>query len=189
MGDSLRFPVFLSSLTPGAVEALKRTHRQLPAKLNSFIREFDSGLPEDVQGDWRYDFRVLLLPQTGPKTDADAVMRFVREEEMTDEQRAARDVVQTIVRTKQVPVQNKGRHKPGTVAKRVQEALGVRFTISAHTAAWKHYKVRPEKGALRPEDTDTHYCLYDEPHDDYVFTDAWIRKLSKELGEVGTFAR
>ena len=189
MGDSLRFPVFLSSLTPDAVEALKRTHRQLPAKLNSFIREFDAGLPEEVQADWRYDFRVLLLPQTGPKTDADAVVRFVREEDMTDEQRAARDVVQTIVRTKQVPVQNKGRHKPSTVAKMVQEALGVRFTVSAHTAAWRHYKVRPEKGASRPENTDTRYCLYDEPHNDYLFTDAWIRKLSRDLRDPATFGR
>lgn len=189
MGDSLRFPVFLSSLTPDAVQALKRTHRALPKKLNSFIREFDGALPEEVQGDWRYDFRVLLLPQTGPKTDADAVMRFVREEDMTDEQRRARDVVQTIVRTKQVPVQNQGRHRPGAVARQVQAALGVRFTVSAHTAAWKHYGARPETGAARPENTDTRYCLYDEPHEDYVFTDAWIRKLSRDLADAATFAR
>jgi hypothetical protein len=189
MGDSLRFPVFVSTLTPDAVEALKRTHRQLPAKLNSFIREYDAALPDQVQSDWRYDFRVLLLPQTGPKTEADAVMRFIREEDMTDEQRTARDVVQTIVRTKQVPVQNKGRHKPGAVAIQVQEKLGVRFTISAHTAAWKHYKVRPESGAARPENTDTRYCLYDEPHNDHVFTDAWIRKLAKDLADPGAFAR
>ena len=44
-------------------------------------------------------------------------MHFVRAEEMTPEQRSARDVVQTIVRTKQVAVQNKGRHKPGGVAR------------------------------------------------------------------------
>jgi hypothetical protein len=189
MGDSLRFPIFLSSLTPDAVEALKRTHRALPKRLNSFIREFDDALPDEVQGDWRYDFRVLLLPQTGAKTDADAIMRFVREEDMTDEQRRARDVVQTIVRTKQVPVQNKGRHRPGAVASQVQNALGVRFTISAHTAAWKHYRVRPETGAARPENSDTRYCVYDEAHNDYVFTDAWIRKLSRDLADPATFAR
>ena len=77
----------------------------------------DAALPSEVAEDWRYDFRVLLLPQTGPKTENDAVMRFVREDETTDEQRRARDVVQTLVRNKPVAVQ--GRHKLGTVARLV----------------------------------------------------------------------
>jgi hypothetical protein len=113
-----------------------------------------------VQGDWRYDFRVLLLPQTGPKSDADAVVRFVREDEMTEEQRGARDVVQTIVREKAVPVQNKGKHKPSKVAALVEEQLGVRFsTFAHHTPAWQHYGVRPDKHAARPEGTDERYCV------------------------------
>jgi hypothetical protein len=122
LGDSLRFPVFMSSLTPDAVKALKATHRKLPKRISAFIREHDASLPSEVVEDWRYDFRVLLLPQTGPKTESDAVMRSVREDEMTDEQRRARDVVQTIVRNKLVAVQNKGRHKPGTVARLVSKS-------------------------------------------------------------------
>lgn len=187
LGDDLRFPVFVSSLTADAVEALKRTHRRLPKKPTTFIREHDASLPLDVQSDWRYDFRVLLLPQTGPKTEADAVMRFVREEELTDEQRQARDVVQTIVRTRQIPVQNQGRHKPGGVAREVETQLGVRFRISDHTAAWRHYGVRPAQGADRPELTNTTYCVYDEPHSDYLYTDAWIRNLVRDLGDAAAF--
>ena len=37
MGDSLRFPVFLSSLTPSAVDALKHIHQQLPNRLSGSI--------------------------------------------------------------------------------------------------------------------------------------------------------
>jgi len=190
LGDSLRFPVFMSSLTPDAVRALKQTHRRLPKKLTTFIREHDAGLPGEVQEDWRYDFRVLLLPQTGPKTESDAVMRFVREDEMTDEQRRARDVVQTIVRNRTVQVQNKGRHRPTMVAKAVSEGLGVRFsTYGHHTAAWKHFQVRPSKDAVRPELTDSRYCVWDEPHSDYLYTDAWIRKLVRELRDPEVFER
>lgn len=190
LGDSLRFPVFMSSLTPDAVKALKVTHQKLPKKLNEFIREHDAALPDEVSEDWRYDFRVLLLPQTGPKTDSDAVMRFVREDEMNDEQRRARDVVQTIVRNKPIAVQNKGRHKPGTVAKLVSEQLGVKFSAYGHhVAAWRHYKVRPETGATRPELTNDRYCLYDEPHQDYLYTDAWVKKLVGELRDAQTFER
>jgi hypothetical protein len=188
LADSLRFPVFMSSLTPDAVKALKATHRKLPRKLNAFIREHDAALPNEVADDWRYDFRVLLLPQTGPKTESDVVMRFVREDEMTDEQRRARDIVQTVVRNKSIVVQNKGRHKPGTVAKLVSQRLSVKFSNTGHhLAAWRHFKVRPDKHAARRELTDARYCVWDEPHDDYLYTDAWVEKLVKELADPAMF--
>jgi hypothetical protein len=187
MADTLRFPVFMSSLTPDAVEALKKAYQRLPARLSKFIQTHDARLPGDVQGDWRYDFRVMLLPQTGPKSEADAMMRFVREEEMTTEQREARDVVQTIVRTKEVPVQNAGRHKPSGVASQVQNQIGFKFSTNAHAAAWRHYQVRPGHGAERPANTDSRYCLWDSVHGDYVFTDAWVKKLGDELKDAETF--
>jgi hypothetical protein len=187
LSDELRFPVFMSSLTPTAVDTVKRTHKRLPRKVSTFIREYDAALPETVQGDWRYDFRVLLLPQTGPKTEADAVMRFVREEEMTAEQKNARDVVQTIVRTRQQPVQNKGWLKPKTVAERVAREFGVRFTVSDHTRAWKHFAIRPRSGDPRPERTDERYCVWDEPHGDYLYTEAWVSKLVKELSDAAAY--
>jgi hypothetical protein len=187
LADELRFPVFLSNLTPTAVDVLKRVHRRLPKRIVTYIREYDGALPDEVSGDWRYDFRVFLLPQSGPKTEADAVMRFVREEDMTDEQKQARDVVQTIVRTKQVPVQNKGKYKPTAVADKVQAAIGARFMVSDHTSAWKHFKVRPPRGAEHPEVTDSRYCVWDEPHGDHLYTDAWVRKLSKCMANPVTY--
>jgi hypothetical protein len=190
LGDSLRFPVFMSSLTPDAVKALKATHRKLPKKLTSFIQEHDASLPAAVAEDYRYDFRVYLLPQTGPKTDSDVVMRFLREDEMTDEQRQARDVVQTITRNKLVSVQNKGKHKPGAVARSVSEGLKVRFSVQGHhVPAWRYYEVRPETAADRPELTDERHCVWDEPHGDYLYTDAWIKKLIKELADPKTFKK
>jgi hypothetical protein len=176
-------------LTPDAVEILKRTHRKLPKKVTTFIQEYDASLPEEVQGDYRYDFRVLLIPQTGPKTDADTVMRFVREEEMSDEQRKARDVVQTIVRKQNVSVQNMGRYKPGKVAQLVQEQLGMSFSLYGdHVRAWQYYKVRPDKHADPPERTNERYCVWDEPHGDYLYTDAWVKKLVKDLADPKKFA-
>ncbi len=190
LGDSLRFPVFVSSLTPDAVQVLKKTHQRLPRGITSFIREHDGVLPADVSGDWRYDFRVLLLPQTGPKSESDVVMRFLREDEMTDEQREARDVVQTIVRNMQVAVQNKGRHKPGVVAKLVSNQLGVKFSaFGHHVAAWRHYAVRPESNDGHSELTDSRYCVWDEPHGDYLYTDAWVKKLTTDLSNPAEFAK
>jgi hypothetical protein len=78
LADRLRFPVFLSSLSDEAVEALKETHKRLPKRLTQYVDEYDAMLADEVRSDYRYDFRVLLIPQTGPRTEADVAMRFVR---------------------------------------------------------------------------------------------------------------
>lgn len=48
-------------------------------------------------------------------------------------------------------------------------------------------KVRPPSGAARPALTETRYCVYDEPHRDYLYTDAWVRKLARDLRNAEVF--
>jgi hypothetical protein len=92
-----------------------------------------------VRDDLRYEFRVCLVQQTGPKSEAGVSMKFVRYDDMTDEERAQLDQVHTIVWEKQVPVVNLGRHKPGLVCRRVGEVLAVKFTASSeHARAWRY---------------------------------------------------
>jgi hypothetical protein len=182
LADRLRFPVFLTSLSDGAVQALKENHKRLPKRLTRYVSEFDAALSDDVRDDVRYEFRVYLIPQTGPKTDADVAMRFVRIEDLPDEQRDQLEQMRTVVRDRHVPVSNVHLHRPGDVCAKVSEVLGVRFTPSSdHARAWKHYKVRPATGAAIPKRTRSQYCVYDEPHGDYVFTDAWISLLTTDL--------
>lgn len=188
IGDELRFPVFLSSLTPDAVDALKDAYRKLPKRISEFITEYDNALPDEVQGDTRYDFRVLLIPQTGPKSSADAVITFVHEDDLTDEQRKALEGLVTVTRERKRPVQNLGRYKAGQVAEKIEEALGVKFSASNHHArAWRHFRVRPPTGSARPERTDERYCVWDQPHGDYLYTEAWVKKLTKALKKPAKF--
>lgn len=188
LADRLRFPVFLSSLSDEAVDALKETYKRLPRRLSSYVDEYDGMLADEVRSDYRYDFRVLLIPQTGPKTKADAVMRFVRLEELPEEQRGQLDEVRTIVRDREVPVSNFDRRRPGAVCAEVSETLGVRFMASSeHVRAWKYYRVRPNRGTANHKRTDSRYCVWDDAHDDYVYTAAWIRKLTTELADPERF--
>lgn len=188
LAHRLRFPVFLSTLTGDAVAALKKTYKQLPKRITTYLEEHDAALPDDVASDHRYDFRVLLIPMTGPKSEADAAMRFVHADDLTPDERDALDQVQTIVRDKQVPVSGKGKLKPSQVCARVEGALGIRLTPSSdHARAWQYYAVRPPTGAAKPELTEQKYCVYDEPHGDYVYTDAWVSLLVEELADPDRF--
>jgi len=37
------------------------------------------------------------------------------------------------------------------------------------------------QGAAKPEATDARYCIFDKAHKDYLYTAAWVAKLTAEL--------
>lgn len=187
LAGELRFPIFLSSLTKDAVTATARLATQLPSGVRTMIRAFDSSLADEVQGDSRYDFRLLLVPQTGPKTEADAAISFVRAEDLSPQGVEALKNLYTIVRNKEVPVQNLGSYKPSDVCTQVEQAIEFKFGTSHHARCWKFFNIRPSAGNPKPSQTDERYCVYDDPHRDYLYSDAWIKKLSKELAKEDRF--
>ena len=55
---------------------------------------------------------------------------------------------------------------------------------SWHTKMWKTKNVRPATNSDDPRNCNTKYCQYDEPHKDYIYTDAWKELLNKELKKI-----
>lgn len=180
LADTLRFPVFLSSITEEGAGALKAIRARLPGRASRFLDGFMDQLEPEVADDPQFEFRVNLIPQVGPKTDADLAVKFVRLDELTENQRATmEDLGKTgtvLVRTRTQPVQNLGRFKPGAVVRRVRKEIPG-FTMGAHTQMWKSLGVRPGKKTDHPENTDQRYCVWDEPHGDYLYTEAWVEKV------------
>lgn len=187
LADELRFPIFLSSLSKDATEAVGRVWKDLPSHLTSFIQGYEDSLAEEVASDPRYEFRVHLIPQVGPKTGS-AWIEFLRADDLTDEQRHELSRMVTIIREKQVPVHDLGQLRPTDVAERVAQGLVCWFRVTPHHArAWRHFEVRPPNGAASPEATDSRYCVYDSAHGDYLYTEAWVRKLITELADPERF--
>lgn len=178
LSTQLRFPVYLSSLTPEGVAAVKRLRAKLPANATRYINDFHAGLAEEIAADSRFEFRVNLIPQLGPKTDADLAINFVRAEDLTPAQKAAFGAGAGVVatRVKLQPVQNRGLLRPAQAVAKIADSIPG-FTMADFVWAWKHFGVRPPAGDPNPSATDERYCVYDEPHHDYLYTDAWIRKV------------
>lgn len=187
LGDALRLPIFLSTLTEDATSAVKKAYQLLPSRVRAYIAEFDGALPEDVRNHPSYEFRVYLIPRMGPKTEADAAIEFFRVDDLSADELKKLNRMMVIVREKQVPARNLGRFKPSQVAERVKVAIPWIFHLGHHTQCWKHFKVRPAAGDAHPESTDGRYCEYDEVHADYVYTQAWVEKLIWELTPVEGF--
>jgi len=180
LAQELRFPLFLSSLTMDAVEAIKAVRKSVPKGIIDYIAAYDGSLSAETRDDQAYEFRVLLIPMKSPKTTADTSITFVDERNLTDEQRAALDKAIVIVRERFTEVVGAGRHLVSQVVKKIRGHFPT-FNTANHTDAWRYFKVRPKYGVAYPERTDAEYCVYDVAFKSYVYTDAWVARLINEL--------
>jgi hypothetical protein len=138
--------------------------------------------------------RIEIVQKRSPKTEADLAVSFVREDDLTSEELSAykelERVGRVILRDKDRDVANLGWMKPAVASAATQTALGVRFSASAEfPRAWRHYKVRPDNTATGKQrnKTKAEYCRYDEAHDDYLYSQAYVNFLVRELSDAATF--
>lgn len=187
VGSELRFPLFLSSITGDAAEAVKAVRAQVPRGVLEWVQDFDATLEPAIAADQKFDFRIYLIPHKGPKTEADAVMTFVKPEDLSDDQRAVMDQVQTIIREKHVPVADLGSLRAGQVVDKIAPDLANPFTIHHHTQAWKYFKVRPATNAMDKHNTKADFCRYNAAFEQYVYTEAWVGYLTRKLNDQVTY--
>lgn len=188
LGSELRFPLFVSSITEDAVEAVKIVRAQVPKGVLDWVQDFDASLEPGLSADQRFDFRIYLIPHTGPKSEADASMSFIREDDLTEEQRAAVEQVRTIIREKHVPVEDLNRLKFGEVVEKVAALLDVPFNSYTHTQAWKYFAARPLKNAPDPALTKPQFCVYNSTFEQYTYTPAWVEYLVRHLANPAEYA-
>ncbi|MFD8301485.1 DUF3644 domain-containing protein [Streptomyces sp. NPDC059690] len=185
LSSELRFPVFVQSLTPEGVEEQRKLRNKLPAAVKSYITRFEAKLDEAVKDSERYEYRVLLTPLKGPKSDADLAVTFLKADSLTDEERedlTARSRTGTVIITeKQRDIYLKDALSPAKACAAIAERLPFVFQQHHFTAMWKKHGVRPPASDLNRARTDTSYCLYNMAHDNYVFTKAYIDRCVKEI--------
>lgn len=163
--------------------------RKEPAKsIVNFIEQYRGNLSPEVLNSMKYSFSVFLVPKVVDREKAsDVAIHFIKYDEASQEELDSLSELNVLIRDRHVPIAHLGHHKPGKVVEKVKVRLPFRFNMHHHTQAWKHYKVRPENGDPMPERTSPDYCIYDVAHSDYLYTDAWVEKLAKELIEESKF--
>jgi hypothetical protein len=181
LADSLHLPLFLSSLTDDAIKVVKTIRARIPNRVVSYIESFDAAVGEEVAGNPTYEFRVILIPKVGNKTDNDMAIEFLNVNVLDEEKRAEFEQALVLVRDRRVEVAHEDHLKPSEVVKAVVEAVYASFTINDHANAWRHFGVRPPSSAANKAKTKSRYCVWDRAHNDYVYTKAWVDKLIDEL--------
>lgn len=184
LGSILRFPIFVGTLTKEGAMRLEDAQKSLPRQTRQFLDKFESGLSPSIVQDQKYEFRVRLIPKLGSKTDADLALTFVREEDLTAEERdallQAGQAGTVIVREQIRTVANEDKMKPTPAAAAVEARIPFKFRVHHVTQVWKRMNLHPPNDDSHPERTRQEFCVYDRPHKDYVYTQAFVDYVSKK---------
>jgi len=170
---------------------LRRLTNELPKDTRDFIARFEADLDPSITQDQRYEFRITLVPKLGPKGEADTALTFVRESELTPEEKRTLEGLgksgRVVVREQTWPVASAGLVKPAIAAKKIEEKVPFKIGVHHVVRAWKKLGCRPPHGSAHPERTDEKYCVYDEPHKDYLFTSVFVDKVAREMKTESNF--
>ena len=153
-----------------------------------YVERFRGGLTDLVLNDIGYSYRVFLVPRVANRPSAaDAAIEFVPMNAVTDEEIERLKQLSVLIKEKHIPIANLDLIKPGVVVETVSANLPFRFNLHHHTMAWKYFKVRPTGESQSPENTTQSFCVFDKPNRAYLYTKAWVEKLTRELSYPNRF--
>lgn len=169
---------------PSRVKAEQKTFRAI----RGFIDQFRSSLSVDIQSDLAYSFKVFLVPKVGNHAAKDAVaIEWVKYDPAKPAEMKEYEKIVALIKPKEVHVANLGLIKPGKVVSDVAKAIGKPFKMHHHILCYRHFNVRPAKGAADPKACDTRFCIYDTAHGDYLYTEDWVKHLISSLSDPATY--
>ncbi len=133
---------------------------------------------------------MFLVPRVANRKSAsDVAVQFVKVDEASAEELERLEKLNVLIKEKHIPISNLGFLKPGEVVAEVAARIPHAINLGVHTQAWRHYAVRPPRRDQHPERTRPEYCVYDETHEDYVYTKAWVEKLVRDLSDPAEYQR
>ena len=182
LGSELKFPVFVQSLSPARYEKQRDLRRGLPNVVSSFITDFQNGLPEDVQSDERFAYRIFLLPMKGPKTEADLALNFVRQEDLSEQELHALlgKEGSVIIAEKYRDVVHGDVMLPKAAAAAVEKRIPFKFSVNDFTRVRKAWGIGPVRSGEKEQLPKSNgYCIYSPAFKQFVYR----KKLADRMVE------
>ena len=181
---------FSQAIPDEKLKATKALATSAATTVTSYVETFRGRLDSAVLNSMKYSYSVFLVPRVANRQSAaDVAVQFVKVDEASPEELQRLEKLNVLIREKHIPIANFGLLKPGEVVHELATRLPYVINIGVHTRAWRHYGVRPATDDAHPERTRPEYCVYDETHEDYVYTKAWVEKLARDLADPAEYER
>jgi hypothetical protein len=175
---------FSQAVPDEKLKATKRLAVSSAKTVTDYVERFRGSLDSGVLNSMKYCYSVFLVPRVANRQSAaDVAVQFVKVDEASAEELQRLEKLNVLIREKHIPIANLGLLKPSQVVAEVSSRIPYTINLGVHTQAWRHYNVRPPRGDAYPERTRAEYCVYDDTHEDYVYTKAWVEKLVHDLAD------
>ena len=181
INEALVYSLQFSRLRTRQQEKANRTAlSQDLTDIKSFVEKYRSTLSNEIYHSLEYSIKLIQIPKISNTNRTDAAIEFVKLDELNEADKQAYEQITVLIKDKKITVEgaNVRRFKPKEVVAKVNESLTNKIlTINLHSLLCRIFKIRPQGKADDPFDTNTEFCLYDEPHKDYVYQEDWIKYL------------
>ena len=149
--------------------------------IKRYIEKYRTDLTQEVFDSQEYSIKLLQIPKVSNTNRSDMSVEFVNWNALNEEDKENYRKLSAIIKDKLViqPVSNANCLKPTGVVDYVNDKVKTEMKVHHHTMLWKCFKIRPDKGAKDFFSTNTKYCIFDEPHNDYLFTTEWVEFIAK----------
>lgn len=149
-------------------------------KIVEFINNFRGSISNEVLGSQNFGYKIFVIPNVGNhRNSSDSAIQFIKFNDLSEEERDEIQAKVIGIRDRNVPVVNMDRFKPGKVLENIKNQTGIEKNMHWHTQMWKKHSVRPISSATNKSDCKTQYCVYDDLHNDYGYTNGWVDFLIK----------
>ena len=191
LAEQLAVSLQFSRTTPAEKKKAAQVLASTSARsVRDYVEQFRGGIAGSTLNSMKYSFSVFLVPKVANrKSAADVAIEFVRVDEASEEELDRVEKLNVLIREKHIPIANFDLYKPSEVVQKVSSTSPFKVTMGSHTAAWRHYGVRPPSNSSRPQDTRSEFCVFDAVHRDYMYSKAWIEKLSRDFSDRDTFEK
>lgn len=188
INTSLAYALQFSHLR--ATEQLK-AQRELLSKdmqdIKKYIDKYKTDLTQEIYDSQEYSIKLLQIPKISNTNRADLAVEFVNWNAISTEDKENYAKVTAIIKDKIVKqnVSNANMLRPIDVRNAVKEKTDEEISQSNHTDLWKAFSVRPNAKSDAKFDTVVKYCVYDEPHNDYLYTTEWVDFIVRLVTKYG----
>lgn len=151
-----------------------------------YIESYKSRLSQHVYDSMEYSIKIIQIPKISNTNRSDLSIEFVNWDRMSSEDRLKYNQVNALIKDKIVKqkVSNLNLYRPTQVIEKVNEKSGIKITMPLHTSLRRCFEIRPKQNSDDPFSTNDKYCIYDEAHEDYLYTDDWVELVINFLSSM-----
>ncbi|MBR3672651.1 MAG: DUF3644 domain-containing protein [Spirochaetia bacterium] len=145
--------------------------------IKRYIDKYRAELSQEIFDSQEYSIKLLQIPKVSNTNRTDLAVEFVNWNSLDENDKENYNKIVSIIKDKLVikNVSNANLLRPSDVVNQLKEKMGIDIGTYNHAKLWKAFKVRPGRDADDKFETKDRYCVYDEPHNDYLYTSEWVK--------------